>query len=193
MARATLASSETEARDSGLRTGLGWLGQLLAWMVILAVTTMLVATVGVPRATGATPYGVLTGSMRPELPPGSLVIVRPTAAADIGVGDVITYQLESGRPEVVTHRVVAVAPSEDGTTLFQHPGRRERHPRRALGGRGPDQRRRVVLAALPRTPPHPAHRKGATDDGLRRRRRSFSAMPGRCSPARCATGAGGRT
>lgn len=122
MARATLASSETEARDSGLRTGLGWLGQLLAWMVILAVTTMLVATVGVPRATGATPYGVLTGSMRPELPPGSLVIVRPTAAADIGVGDVITYQLESGRPEVVTHRVVAVAPSEDGTTLFQTQG-----------------------------------------------------------------------
>jgi signal peptidase len=91
-------------------------------MVILAVTAMLVATVGIPRATGATPYAVLTGSMRPGLPPGSLVVVQPTEAKDIGVGDVITYQLESGKPTVVTHRVVAVAPMEDGTTMFQTQG-----------------------------------------------------------------------
>jgi signal peptidase len=122
MARAALAPSETEARGSGLRTGLGWLGQLLAWMVILAVTALLVVTVGIPRATGSTPYAVLTGSMRPELPPGSLVVVTPTDASGIGVGDVITYQLESGKPQVVTHRVVAVAPAEDGTTMFQAQG-----------------------------------------------------------------------
>ena len=121
MARALLAPSETEVRGSG-PTGLGWLGQLLAWMVILAVAAILTAAVGIPRAAGATPYTVLTGSMRPELPPGTLVVVKPAEPGDIAIGDVITYQLESGKPDVVTHRVVAVAPAEDGSTLFQTQG-----------------------------------------------------------------------
>lgn len=121
MARVLLAPSETEVRGSG-PTGLGWLGQLLAWMVILAVAATLAVAVGIPRAAGATPYTVLTGSMRPELPPGTLVVVRPAQADDIAIGDVITYQLESAKPAVVTHRVVAVAPAEDGSTLFQTQG-----------------------------------------------------------------------
>jgi signal peptidase len=120
MARVTLAPTEIEARESGPRSALGWLGQLLAWMVILAVTTMLVVTVGIPRIAGATPYTVLTGSMSPGMPPGTLVVVRP--ADQIGIGEVVTYQLESGKPAVVTHRVVSVAPGADGKTMFQTQG-----------------------------------------------------------------------
>lgn len=120
MARVTLAPTEIEARESGPRSALGWLGQLLAWMVILTVTTMLVVTVGIPRVAGATPYTVLTGSMSPGMPPGTLVVVKP--ADQIGIGDVVTYQLQSGKPAVVTHRVVSVAPGADGKTMFQTQG-----------------------------------------------------------------------
>ena len=40
------------------------------------------------------------------MPPGTLVVVRPTQIADIAAGDVLTYQIKSGDPTVVTHRVV---------------------------------------------------------------------------------------
>lgn len=79
----------------------------------LAVGLALVGVV-VPLVLGATPYTVLTGSMRPTYAPGTMVVVRPVDAERIGPGDVVTYQLESGRPEVVTHRVVAVGVAADG-------------------------------------------------------------------------------
>lgn len=85
---------------------LRWAGQVLSWMVMLAVGAALVTALFVPRLAGATPYVVETGSMRPTLPPGTLVVVKPVDPADITAGDVITYQIESGSPTVVTHRVI---------------------------------------------------------------------------------------
>ena len=70
-----------------------------------------VIAVGVPAVTGSTPMTILTGSMNPTYPPGTLVIVRPTAVDDIRIGDALTYQLRSGGPELVTHRVVAISHS----------------------------------------------------------------------------------
>lgn len=78
------------------------------WTVIAIILGLIVIAVLVPRIGGATPYTVVTDSMQPALPPGSLVVVRPVPIDDIGIGDVITYQLKPGRPEVVTHRVVSV-------------------------------------------------------------------------------------
>lgn len=95
---------------------LGWLWQLVLWLVILGVVVILAAAVLVPRLAGATPYTVLTGSMQPKYPPGTLVVVKPAGLDDIAVGDVITYQLESGKETVVTHRVVGVTNRFDGTT-----------------------------------------------------------------------------
>lgn len=91
-----------------MRTALGLLRRVLAWSVILGAGTVLVVAVAVPRLAGATAYHVQTGSMRPGLPPGTLVVVRPVEPDEIGVGSVVTYQLESGRPAVTTHRVVQV-------------------------------------------------------------------------------------
>ncbi len=88
----------------------------LLWRVtvclsLAAVVVVLAVAVLIPRIMGATPYTILTGSMRPDFPPGTLVVVRPVKADAIRVGDVVTYQLESGKPQVVTHRVVAVGVS----------------------------------------------------------------------------------
>lgn len=96
----------------------GWLGQVLAWSCVVAVAAVLTVTVLVPRLAGATPYTVLTGSMSPGLPAGSLVVVRPVAPDAVGVGAVITYQLESGEPAVATHRVVAVETAINGDLAF---------------------------------------------------------------------------
>ena len=98
--------------------GLSWLGQMLAWVVILGISAVLVSAVLVPRVAGATPYTILTGSMEPQYPPGTLVVVKPVPADEVGVGSVITYQLRSGRSAVVTHRVVAVATTLTGDRTF---------------------------------------------------------------------------
>lgn len=107
----------------GGRWGAGrFVVRVVAWVVILGVTALLVAAVLVPRVAGATPYAVLTGSMQPGLPPGTLVVVRPVAAEDLGVGDVVTYQLRSGEQTVVTHRVVGVGYDGRGELSLQTQG-----------------------------------------------------------------------
>jgi signal peptidase I len=92
------------------------------WAVLLGLAALLVAAFLLPRLTGASTYTVLSGSMRPALEPGALVVVRPADADDIGVGSVITYQLRSGHPEVVTHRVVEQGIGEDGQPVFRTKG-----------------------------------------------------------------------
>jgi signal peptidase len=85
-----------------------------SWIVVVVAVGLLIAFVGVPRATGSTPYTVLTGSMRPSMPPGTMVVVRPVEPAELAVGDVITYQLRSGEPEVVTHRIIETVVTQEG-------------------------------------------------------------------------------
>ncbi len=92
--------------------------QVLAWMVIIATLGVLAAAVLVPRLAGATPFTVLTGSMAPTYPPGTLIVDQKVDAADIHIGDPVTFQIASGRPEVVTHRVVAIRPDADGNLEF---------------------------------------------------------------------------
>jgi signal peptidase len=96
------------------RAAASWIGQVVAWCVILGAVAVLAAAVVVPRLGGATPYTVLTGSMEPRFPPGTLVVVRPVPIEEVGIGDVITYQLHSGDPTVVTHRVVGVSTTLGG-------------------------------------------------------------------------------
>ncbi|MGA9101165.1 signal peptidase I [Aeromicrobium sp.] len=101
---------------------LGWTGQVFAWFVIAGVLVLLTLAVLVPRVGGATPYTILTGSMEPGLPPGTLVVVKPVPADRIAIGSVITYQLDSGRPTVVTHRVVRVGIDGTGDRIFSTQG-----------------------------------------------------------------------
>jgi signal peptidase len=83
---------------------------------------MLVVSVLIPRLAGATPYTILTGSMEPGMPPGTLVVAKPIDASDIAIGNVITYQLNSGEPTVVTHRVVGMGFNGHGERVFRTQG-----------------------------------------------------------------------
>ena len=71
----------------------------------MSAVILLVAFAGV-RLFGITPYAVLSGSMEPEYPTGSLIYVRDIDPADVAVGDAITFELESGT--LVTHQVYEI-------------------------------------------------------------------------------------
>ena len=120
----TLQYVQAERRPPPDRAGgaARFAGTVLALMVLLAAAAVLAAAVLVPRLAGATPYTVLTGSMSPAYPVGTMVVVRSVDAGDIGIGSVITYQLASGKPGVATHRVVAIARNPDGRVRFQTRG-----------------------------------------------------------------------
>lgn len=83
----------------------------------LAVLAALVLIV-LPRVTGSYTYTVLTNSMAPAYPPGTFLVVRPAPFQTLRAGDVITYQIESGRPEVVTHRITSVSSTQQGERTF---------------------------------------------------------------------------
>jgi signal peptidase len=97
--------------------GVGLSAGLLAFVLLLGVLVIVV-----PAATGSTPMTVLTTSMVPNYPPGTLIIVQPVDSQDIKLGDAITYQIESGKPDVVTHRVIAISNSSDGSVSFTTQG-----------------------------------------------------------------------
>ncbi len=57
---------------------------------------------------------VLSGSMEPTLPVGSLAVLRPTPAQRVTAGDIIAFRPPAGRGELVTHRVVIVMEGASG-------------------------------------------------------------------------------
>lgn len=83
--------------------GLGLSAGLLAFLLMVGVLV-----IAIPAISGATPMTILTQSMEPTYPPGTLIVVKPLDASEVKIGDPITYQLKSGEPEVVTHRVVSI-------------------------------------------------------------------------------------
>lgn len=87
-------------------------------VVLLMLVALGVAVIVVPAVTGSTPLTVLTSSMEPGLPPGTLLVVSPVEPEDVRIGDVITYQLESGKATVVTHRVIQVNKTAGGEYSF---------------------------------------------------------------------------
>src|SRR3546814_18444051 len=83
-------------------------------IVVVVAVGVAMLTVIIPKATGSTSLTVLTGSMSPAIPPGSIVLVKPTDPSTIEAGEVITYQAEPGKAASVTHRVGSSAERRGG-------------------------------------------------------------------------------
>jgi signal peptidase len=109
-------ATPTTASDEETTGPLWWIKTVISWTALLAATALLLVAVLIPKIAGAQPYTILTPSMSPTYPPGTLVVVKPTDF--IGIGTVVTYQLQSGLPEVVTHRVISTAFDEQGQRRF---------------------------------------------------------------------------
>lgn len=65
------------------------------------------------------PYVVLSGSMEPALPTGSVAFVLPKRFG-YALGDIITFA--HGRDNVTTHRIVSYAQDDAGNLLYQTQG-----------------------------------------------------------------------
>lgn len=93
-----------------------FLVQVFSWTVLLAVIAAAVVLIILPKATGARPLTVLSGSMTGTFDIGDVVVVRPVDTADLRVGEVITFQPVSDDPALTTHRIVAVNVGSEGTS-----------------------------------------------------------------------------
>ncbi len=78
---------------------------IITTTVLVLAVLLLIAFAGV-KVFGLTPYAVLSGSMEPQFPTGSLIYVRDVDPATITEGDSITFELESGA--LVTHEVYEI-------------------------------------------------------------------------------------
>lgn len=85
-----------------------YIGVGLSFGLLALVALVAVLVIALPMVTKSTPYTVLTSSMTPNYPAGTLVIVKPTDVQQIRIGDVVTYQITSNQPAVVTHRVIQI-------------------------------------------------------------------------------------
>lgn len=76
---------------------------LMTTILVAAVVILAFLLMGV-RIIGLTPYTVLSGSMEPKYPVGSLIYVKKADPMDIEVGDAITFVLNEDLV-VATHEV----------------------------------------------------------------------------------------
>lgn len=111
-------ASGTPAKPAKKKGVLHYIGVGLSFGLLALVSLIAVLVIALPMLTKSTPYTVLTSSMTPSYPAGTLVIVKPTDPQQIRIGDVVTYQLESNKPGVVTHRVTQIIqPNKPGATI----------------------------------------------------------------------------
>lgn len=92
-------SEKTPRKKWALPAFCNLIGSLILLTVILSCVP-----VTVPRFLGYESYSVVSGSMEPEIPVGSIIYVKPVEPVDVAEGEVIAFQ--SGG-SVVTHRVIA--------------------------------------------------------------------------------------
>lgn len=61
-------------------------------------------------------FRVITGSMEPTMPVGTILLSKETAIEDIEVGDIVCFKALNSYIEdsVITHRVISVSENEDG-------------------------------------------------------------------------------
>lgn len=98
-------------------------GRLAAWLKAAAtvsgtvvVIVLLVATIG-PRLLPYRTFTVLSGSMEPTIPVGSMIFDQEVDASELARGDVVTFHPPGQPDKLVSHRVVRVEKTKQGSFL----------------------------------------------------------------------------
>lgn len=114
--------------------------------VVVGGVVLLLAALVVPGLLGYQHLTVLSGSMAPTIPTGSLVLVKPVAAGDVAYGDVVLVHRDDDQPGGLPylHRVVGVEQIE-GQVVVQTKGD---------ANRAPDPDRYVLTGSVPVTALH---------------------------------------
>lgn len=129
-------------RPSGAARVLALAGRLLAGAALALVLLVACVALVIPKVGGAVPLTVLSNSIAPSMPVGSLAVVRPTMdtltgtaealtpeeidavndVEDIRTGDVIVFAPEADRELLVIHRVVGLTVDSAGRRTFTTQG-----------------------------------------------------------------------
>lgn len=94
----------------GLRRALKGLAALAAALTAIVYLVLTIA----PKTGLYATFTVLSQSMEPAIPRGSVVIVSPVDPKTLRPGDVITYSSSEPPYPTLTHRIVSIDESEDG-------------------------------------------------------------------------------
>ena len=129
--------------DASRRKGTGaWaaVGRILSMSAMLVALFAAVVLIVIPVATGSQSYTILTKSMAQKFPPGTFMVMKPVAFSELKYGDVITFQMYSGRPDVDTHRIVGFGSTQAGEktliTKGDNNGANDPEPVRAIQVKG---------------------------------------------------------
>ncbi|WP_081866130.1 signal peptidase I [Blastococcus sp. URHD0036] len=121
-AAAPLPPAAEAARTGLLRACARFAGR---WSLRALVAAAVLAFVGLalgPHVLDYRTMTMLTGSMAPNIEPGDVVVSTPLDVSDVEVGMVITYHIPIDDHRVVTHRVIEVDHTADGTVSVRTQG-----------------------------------------------------------------------
>lgn len=92
----------------------------LTTLLITALAALLLAAVLIPKMLGLVPLAIVSGSMAPTHPTGTLVIMKPVTPAEaqaLELGTVVTFQARAGGP-FITHRLIGKTEGASGIRLI---------------------------------------------------------------------------
>lgn len=95
------------------------LALVISVIICISVVTQ-VMTNGYAKIGGISLFRIVTGSMEPEIPVGSLIICQETDIEQIQVNDIVCFRSLSSiiKGKTVTHRVIDVTQNSEGEVLL---------------------------------------------------------------------------
>lgn len=90
---------------------------VFALLAAAAIVLLGAASTALLAALRVAPLVVVSGSMEPSLPIGTIVYSQTVDAGAVGVGDVVTTDRFNG-PGTVTHRVISIEDGADGAAVL---------------------------------------------------------------------------
>jgi signal peptidase len=99
------------------------IARALSW-VALGCVVLVAGLMVVPTLLGYERYVIVSGSMHPAIPTGSVVYDKVVPIEELEVGDVITFvpPVEYGIDAPVTHRIVDISDAPSGGPVFRTKG-----------------------------------------------------------------------
>lgn len=114
-----------KSRSKTVKKVFGWIGFALSCALLLGLTVNALLALFLdhyyPTFGGSRLFSIVSDSMEPEIPTGSMIVGRvPDSEDEIQVGSVITYEWRQGNGiTLITHRVVEVrSDAETGITYY---------------------------------------------------------------------------
>lgn len=80
----------------------------LTGVLLMAAILIVVLPLNLPKWFGYEIYGIVSGSMEPEYPVGSVVYVKDASPREVAVGDVIVFRMGTNTDLTGTHRVIGI-------------------------------------------------------------------------------------